>query len=365
MKRFRVRFINEEAIMQSAIVPGNVDTQEETTDDIAQETDLVANTTPTLQEKDVDGLEDKDVMNYVYFNAPQDIDDGTREALFNRADQIRQKQMNGSTTPKDQEDFAKGVIAAASQTKDKAKLGESVDYTAQAWADAISGKNGKKGRNGSANWNGDNLYYEIDKDENGRIHYYNQWIGKVDRTNKILYINDEVAPSGTVQGLIQAARLIHFTPKRTHETMELIDMGYEDDDFDPMYTEAYTSGRVDTFNEPSWEDMEGHYDDDDSTDDYSSEEAPSIEELRQSSDELKRSTLLEELKEAVADKIDDLSNGEYNYNRIYNVVDEYINNAYKKYNTKEIEKYSRVYSGKVDFFAKIILTKFKKQISLH
>lgn len=154
MKRFRVRFINEEAIVQPATVAGNVDTQEETTEDIAQDTDLVANATPTLQEKDVDGLEDKDVMNYVYFNAPQDIDDGTRQALFNRADQIRQKQMSGSTTPQDQEDFAKGVIAAAAQTKNKAALGE-----------------------------------------------------------------------------------------------------------------AYTSGRVDTFNEPSWEDMEGHYDEEDSTDD--------------------------------------------------------------------------------------------------
>ena len=124
MKRFRVRFINEEAIVQPATVPGNVDTQKETTEDISQETDLVANATPTLQEQDVEGLEDKDVMNYVYFNAPQDIDDGTRQALFNRADQIRQKQMSGSTTPQDQEKFAKGVIAAAAQTKDKATLGE-------------------------------------------------------------------------------------------------------------------------------------------------------------------------------------------------------------------------------------------------
>ena len=124
MKRFRVRFINEEAIVQPATVAADVNTQEETTEDIAQETDLVANATPTLQEQDVDGLEDKDVMNYVYFNAPQDIDDGTRQALFNRADQIRQKQMSGSTTPKDQENFAKGVIAAATQTKNKAKLGE-------------------------------------------------------------------------------------------------------------------------------------------------------------------------------------------------------------------------------------------------
>lgn len=124
MKRFRVRFINEEAIVQPATVAGNVDTQKENTEDIAQETDLVANATPTIQEQDVEGLEDKDVMNYVYFNAPQDIDDSTRQALFNRADQIRQKQMNGSTTPQDQEEFAKGVIAAASQTKDKATLGE-------------------------------------------------------------------------------------------------------------------------------------------------------------------------------------------------------------------------------------------------
>ena len=124
MKRFRVKFINEEAIVQPATVPGNVDTQKETTEDISQETDLVANATPTIQEQDVEGLEDKDVMNYVYFNAPQDIDDGTRQALFNRADQIRQKQMNGSTTPQDQEEFAKGVIAAASQTKNKATLGE-------------------------------------------------------------------------------------------------------------------------------------------------------------------------------------------------------------------------------------------------
>ena len=124
MKRFNIRFIKEEAIVQPATVAADVNIQEDNKDDIKQETNLVANTIPTLQEKDVDGLEDKDVMNYVYFNAPQDIDDGTRQALFNRADQIRQKQMNGSTTPKDQEEFAKGVIAAAAQSKNKAKLGE-------------------------------------------------------------------------------------------------------------------------------------------------------------------------------------------------------------------------------------------------
>lgn len=262
MKRFRVRFINEEAIVQPATVAADVNTQEETMEDIAQETDLVANATPTLQEQDVDGLEDKDVMNYVYFNAPQDIDDGTRQALFNRADKIRQKQMNGSTTPKDQEEFAKGVIAAASQTKDKATLGESLDYGVQAWIKALTGKSGKKGRDGSANWIGDDLYDEIEKEENGRLHYYNAWIGKVDRANRIIYINDEVAPRGTVNALIKAANTIKYKAKRTNETRDLFDMGYEDDDFDPMYTEAYSSGRVDSGDEYDFSGaINGHYDD--------------------------------------------------------------------------------------------------------
>lgn len=300
-------------------------------------------------------------MNYVYFNTPKDIDDNTRQALFNRADQIRQKQMNGSTTPAEQENFAKSVIAAATSTKNKTKLGESLDYGVQAWIKALTGKSGKKGRNGSANWIGDDLYYEVEKDENGRIHYYNKWIGKVDRERKIIFINDKIAPSMTVHNLIQAAQFMTYKTKRTHETRELIDMGYEDDDFDPMYTEAYSSGRVDTFDEPSWEDMEGHHNDEDYYDDYSSEEPHSIEELRQSSDELKRSTLLEELKEAVADKIDDLTDGEYNYNRIYDAVDKYITKAHKKYNIKELEKYSRISGGKVDFFAKIILMKYKNR----
>ena len=129
MKLFNIKFIKEEAITQSVTKPADVsftETQEQN-DENTQHDNLVANVTPTLQEQDVDGLEDKDVMNYVYFNAPQDIDDNTRQALFNRADQIRQKQMSGSTTPQDQEKFAKGVIAAAAQTKNKAKLGESLD----------------------------------------------------------------------------------------------------------------------------------------------------------------------------------------------------------------------------------------------
>lgn len=361
MKRFKINFINEDAVVQSAIVAGNVNTQEEKLEDIAQDTDLVANTTPTLQAQDVDDLEDKDVMNYVYFNAPQDIDDNTRQALFNRADQIRQKQMNGSTTPKDQEEFAKGVIAAAAQSKDKAKLGESLDYTVQAWVNAIRNKSGKKGRNGSAIWDGDNLYTEIEKDENGRTHYFNQWIGKVDRSKKIIYINDEVASKGTVHNLIQAARAINFSPKRTKETMKLVDMGYEDES-DPMFSEAYTSGRVDSYDEPYYGGGESDWgiDEEDSNHHDSYIPTQTSEEFMKSK-EGQRSKMLWDLKDAVADRIEELTDGEIDYTEIYDFVDDYINAAHKKYNMEELKKHSKFGNGKVDFFAKIILKKYNKQ----
>lgn len=125
--KYSIKFIKEDALTQPAIVSGNT-TQAEMdnqNDEQTQVDNQVAAVTPTLQAQDVDGLEDKDVMNYVYFNAPQDIDDNTRNALFSRADQIRQKQMNGSMTPKDQEVFAKGVISAATAEKNKATMGES------------------------------------------------------------------------------------------------------------------------------------------------------------------------------------------------------------------------------------------------
>ena len=247
MKHFKIRFINEEAAVQPATVAADVDTQKETLDDIAQETDLVANTTPTLQEQDVDSLEDKDVMNYVYFNVPQDIDEGTRQALFNRADQIRQKQMSGSTTPKDQEDFAKGVIAAAAQSKNKATLGE-----------------------------------------------------------------------------------------------------------------AYTSGFSDTFDEPSWEDMDGHYDEEDSTYHYSYIPTQTSEEFMKSG-EGQRAKMLMPLKDAIADRIEEITDGEVDYSEIYDFVDDYITRAYKKYNNSETKKHSKVYDGKVNFFAKIILRNYRKQ----
>lgn len=364
MKNRKVKFYKESAIMQDATKPSDEsynETQIEN-DDETQADSVIANATPTLQAQDVDGLEDKDVMNYVYFNAPQDIDDSTRQALFNRADQIRQKQMNGSTTPNEQEKFAKGVIAAATQTKNKAKLGEALDYGVQAWIKALTGKSGKKGRDGSANWIGDDLYDEVEENEDGRIHYYNNWIGKVDRDSKTIFINDETAPRLTVNNLIQAAHFMNYKAKRTHETRKMMDMGFEDD-ADPMYAESYTSGRVDTFDEPYYGGGESDWgiDEEDST--Y---RAPHYiptkehEEFMRGEDS-QRIDLLSELKEAVSDRIDDLTDGEIDADDIYDFVSDYIDTAYKKYTVEEVKKFSKVYTGKVDFFAKTILAKYKKR----
>ena len=360
MKNFRIRFIKESDIVQPASVSADT-TQDEMNkqDDELQSDALIANTTPTIQEQDVDSMEDKDVMNYVYFNAPQDIDDATRNALFNRADNIRQKQMNGNMTPKDQEEFTKGVIAAAAQKKNKTTMGESVDFHDTSIEAFLKGNCKPQGQMGGFVWNGNDMFEEIDDlyEKPERVSYFHKWIGCIDRNTKTIYLNNE-ASTIIFNRIITVGRRLKWNLRKTENSRKPIFVGYDDDE--QVMGEAYTSGRIDTFNEPSWEDMEGHYDDDDLNDEYSSERVPSIEELRQSNDELKRSTLLEELKESIADKIDDLTNGEFNYNRIYNAVDKYINNAYKKYNTEEIEKYSRVYSGKVDFFAKIILTKYKK-----
>ena len=469
MKNRKVKFYKESAIMQDATKPSDEsynETQIENDDD-----SVIANATPTLQAQDVDGLEDKDVMNYVYFNAPQDIDDSTRQALFNRADQIRQKQMNGSTTPQDQEKFAKGVIAAATQTKNKAKLGESFDYSVQAWVKAITGKSGEKGRNGSANWIGDDLYDEVEENEDGRIHYYNNWIGKVDRDSKTIFINDETAPRMTVNNLIRAAKSIGYKAKRTHETRKMMDMGFEDD-ADPMYAESYTSGRVDGGDEYDFSDaISAHYDDRKTLEEFCLElvwelevhleeqfglwgkevhdiiakwisqnkewvrerfglhdevtesdvirarkmmlpilqkkfgkdkatlgeayssgrvdtfdepyygggesdwgideedstyrspyHAPSKEhEEFMRGEDSQRIDLLSGLKEAVSDRIDDLTDGEIDADDVYNFVSDYIDNAHKKYTVEELKKFSKIYTGKVDFFAKTILAKYKKR----
>ena len=305
-------------------------------------------------------MSDGEVLSNFYLNSTSDLPEDAYQALQNRAADFAAKVRVGNVSNRELKKTSNAI--AANNVKIQNPLGESTDWMVNNIENVLLGKKGNKGRIGSFVWNGNDFYEETEEEDEGGTHYWNVWIGCFDKPRKTIYLNSE--KSITKNRIISAGRNLKWNLKKTENQKPKVDMGYEEDS-DPLYTEAYSSGRVDGGDEPSWEDMEGHYDEENYNDDYSFEEPLSIEELRQSSDELKRSTLLEELKEAVADRIDDLSKGEYNYNRIYDVVDKYITNAHKKYNTKELEKYSRVYGGKVDFFAKIILTKFKKQISLH
>lgn len=363
MKKFRVRFINEGSLMQSATVSGNT-TQEEMNKDTEteqmeqdQENEVVANSAPTLTPQQVADMSDGEVLSNFYLNPTSDLPEDAYQALQTRAGDFANKVRVGNVTPDEMKKTSNAI--AANNAKIQNPIGESKDWMVKHVENVLLGKKGKKGRMGAFVWNGKDLYEETDEEEDGKTHYWNEWVGSFDRPSKTIYLNPD-ASTTIWNKIITAGRNLKWNLKKTQNRKPRVDMGFEGDD-DPLFTEAYSSGRVDTFNEPSWADMEGHYDEEDYNDDYSSEQAPSINELRQSSDELKRSTLLDELKEAVADRIDDLSNGEYNYNRIYNAVDKYITNAHKKYNTKELEKYSRVYSGTVDFFAKIILMKYKNR----
>lgn len=262
MKNFRIRFIKESDIVQPAIVSADT-TQDEMSkqEDELQSDTLIANTTPTIQEQDVDSMEDKDVMNYVYFNTPQDIDDATRNALFNRADNIRQKQMNGNMTPKDQEEFTKGVIAAAAQKKNKTTMGESVDFHDTAIEAFLKGNCKPQGQMGGFVWNGNDMFEEIDDlDERPeKVSYFHNWIGCIDRNTKTIYLNNE-ASTIIFNRIITVGRRLKWNLRKTENSRKPIFVGYDDDD--PMYTEAYSSGRVDGGDEYDFSGaISGHYDD--------------------------------------------------------------------------------------------------------
>jgi hypothetical protein len=107
--------------------------------------------------------------------------------------------------------------------------------------------------------------------------------------------------------------------------------------------------------------MDGHFDDNEEDATYRPSYIPS-----QTSDEFmksdagQRAKVLFELKDAVADRIEELTDGEYDYETVYDFVDDYLNKAHAKYDGKELKKHAKVFGSKVDFFAKVILMKFKK-----
>lgn len=68
---------------------------------------------PSLTTSDVDDMDEADVIDKVYFNIPDNIDDAVRQKLYDRANQIRLNRENGTLTGKNMSDMAKNVISDA------------------------------------------------------------------------------------------------------------------------------------------------------------------------------------------------------------------------------------------------------------
>lgn len=66
-----------------------------------------------LTTSDVDDMDEADVIDKVYFNIPDNIDDAVRQKLYDRANQIRLNRENGTLTGKNMSDMAKNVISDA------------------------------------------------------------------------------------------------------------------------------------------------------------------------------------------------------------------------------------------------------------
>ena len=130
---------------------------------------------------------------------------------------------------------------------------------------------------------------------------------------------------------------------------------------DPLFTEAYTSGRKDSFDELYHGGGESDWgiDDEDSTHSDSYIPTQTSEEFM-TTKRGQRAKMLFDLKDEVADRIEELTDGKIKYATVYDFVEKYIDKAHEKYNNKELEKYSKVSRGKVDFFAKVILMKYKR-----
>lgn len=67
----------------------------------------------SLTASDVDEMDEADVIDKVYFNIPDNIDDAVRQKLYDRANQIRLNRENGTLTGKNMSDMAKNVISDA------------------------------------------------------------------------------------------------------------------------------------------------------------------------------------------------------------------------------------------------------------
>ena len=113
MKHFRVRFINEGAIMQDATKPADVsfnETQEqiENTEEEKQENALLAN--GGLQPQDVDNMTDGAVLGTM-LSPNQEIQDDTLQALGKKATDFVNKVSTNTITPQEKKDIGNEVVA--------------------------------------------------------------------------------------------------------------------------------------------------------------------------------------------------------------------------------------------------------------
>ena len=113
MKRFRVRFIKEDAITQPATKPADVsfdETQQqiENTEEEKQENALLAN--GGLQPQDVDGMTDGAVLGTM-LSPNQEIQDDTLQALGKKATDFVNKVSTNTITPQEKKDIGNEVVA--------------------------------------------------------------------------------------------------------------------------------------------------------------------------------------------------------------------------------------------------------------
>ena len=112
MKRFNIRFINEEVLTQSIVKPSDEsfdETQVQNTDEQNQENALIANST-TLQPNDVDNMTDGAVLGTM-LGSNKDMQDDTWQALGKKANEFVTKMSTNTITPKEKKDIGNEVMA--------------------------------------------------------------------------------------------------------------------------------------------------------------------------------------------------------------------------------------------------------------
>ena len=112
MKRFNIRFINEEVLTQSIVKPSDEsfdETQVQNTDEQNQENALIANST-TLQPNDVDNMTDGAVLGTM-LGSNKDMQDDTWQALGKKANEFVNKMSTNTITPKEKKDIGNEVMA--------------------------------------------------------------------------------------------------------------------------------------------------------------------------------------------------------------------------------------------------------------